>query len=76
MSLNNQKSWLSIDNQIQLLKDRNLTIDNDSYARNILNRISYYRLISYRFPFCDKTNKNNFKNGTKIEDLVSLYCRV
>ncbi len=72
MSSNNQKSWLSIDNQIQLLKNRNLTIDNDSYARNILNRISYYRLISYRFPFCDKTEEIIKLKTSKIKEIYNL----
>ncbi|MDR2007656.1 MAG: Abi family protein [Alphaproteobacteria bacterium] len=73
MSQSNQKPWLSIEEQIQLLKDRNLIIENEIYAKNILSRISYYRLISYRFPFCQEKDKNIFKDGTKFEDLVNLY---
>lgn len=73
MSKETIKKWLSIEDQIQLLKDRNLIIEDEIYSKNILSRISYYRLISYRFPFCNENDKNLFKDDAKFEDLVNLY---
>jgi len=45
------KQPLSFEEQLQLLKDRNLIVDNDIKALSYLRGISYYRLSAYYLPF-------------------------
>lgn len=62
---------INISGQIENLISLNLIISNKKYAENILERISYYRLIkSYSY-----TLKENGKyiDGTKFENIVELY---
>jgi len=66
------KSPLSCDEHISLLKERNLIINNESYAKHKLSIISYYRLSAYFRPFYIR-NKENFKNNTTFENIIKLY---
>ena len=45
------KPATTIDEQIDLLKERGLTIQDEHKAREILLDIGYYRLGFYLFPF-------------------------
>lgn len=64
------KPAINVDKQIELLKSRNLIIDDVVFARNILSNITYYRLSSYMKFF--QTN-DIFNDGVTFEDIVSLY---
>lgn len=66
------KERLTFTEQVDLLKNRNLKIDNDIDAVNMLSCISYYRLNSYRFPFWDKES-NSFYKDVDINKLFELY---
>ena len=46
-----EKPHLSYHEQIQLLKNRNLIINDEDYALQKLKHISYYRLSAYFIPF-------------------------
>lgn len=45
------KSWLSIDDQIALLKSRGVVVIDTAHAKSYLQKISYYRLSGYAYPF-------------------------
>lgn len=64
------KPALNINQQIELLKSRNLIINNYEYAESILNNITYYRLSSY-FKFFQTNDK--FKDNTTFESVINLY---
>lgn len=65
----------TVDEQIALLKGRGMVgmiIDNEAKAKEILLDIGYYRLGFYWNCFeCDNAHK--LTDGTKFEDVVSLY---
>lgn len=63
---------LTIDQQIQLLKDRNLVIDDEAFARRILATIGYYRLTAYLYPFRLKDCSDNFTAGISIEKVCGI----
>ncbi len=65
------KTALSIDEQIKLLESRDLIISDRIYAKEVLERISYYRLSGYLLPF--KTKQSTYKIGTHFEQIVNLY---
>lgn len=72
------KRATTIEQQINLLESRGLTISDKVKAKEILQDIGYYRLGFYLFPF-EKTypNLNNrsheYIEGATFEDVVNLY---
>ena len=68
------KIFLSYDEQIEKLKnEKNLQIDDEVYAKEILRQTSYYSLIGgYKDIFKNPTTKR-YKDGTRFEDIVELY---
>ncbi|MBN2826066.1 MAG: Abi family protein [Campylobacterales bacterium] len=65
------KPHLSFEAQVNLLRDRNLTINNFNYALKKLKHLNYYRLSAYFYPFYE--TKDHFRDGTKFEDIIQLY---
>jgi abortive infection bacteriophage resistance protein len=61
MKKSHNKSFLTFEKQIQLLKDRGLIITNETQTTNELSTIGYYRLKAYFYPF------KEFKNGVRID---------
>ncbi|MBJ7553768.1 Abi family protein [Marinomonas spartinae] len=81
-----QKPWKSFEEQLQLLKVRGMKIGEPNQARSYLERIGYYRLSAYWYPFRTfqlETNKQNnklilkaqdeFHPNTHFLDVVNLY---
>lgn len=67
------KPYLSIDEQIDLLKQRGLEIDMPD-ASNYLRTIGFFRLSSYLHPLLEHPKENNiFKKGAKFSQAVYLY---
>ena len=64
------KPALSVKEQIELLKSRGLIINDEKYATDILNNITYYRLSAYMKYFQES---DIFKSNTKFEDIIYLY---
>lgn len=56
--------------QVQILKSRNLIIDDEEKAIRILQRVNYYRLSAYMLSY--KTNDELYE-GASIDDVYSLY---
>ncbi len=73
MSNIQEKRFLTYEEQIELLKSKNLIITDQHKAIDMLKRYSYYSLISgYKDIF--KTEKNgNYRKGTLFEYIVALY---
>lgn len=69
---------ITLDEQIALLRSRNMTISDELKAKEILFDIGYFRMGFYWFPF-EKTYPNKhhrthlFKDGTNFNDAVELY---
>ena len=54
------KPYLTIEEQLQLLKDRGLCIDDDAEAKHILHELNYYRLTGYMLTL--KKGENFYPN--------------
>src|SRR5580698_11219601 len=69
------KPAISIEDQINLLKRRNLSIDNIDETKHYLTTIGYYRLMIYFRPFLMESNvsDNGFKPNTRFSDILNLY---
>lgn len=63
-----------IKDQIEILKKRGLTFENESRAEHYLSNISYYRLRAYTYPFQDNTDPNHpFVVDVSFEQIINLY---
>lgn len=73
------KTWLSFGQQLVSLKSKGMQVDNDSLATSYLERVGYYRLSGYWYPFrqFDKKNTNQrlglFVDDTHFQHIVDLY---
>ena len=73
-----EKPFLTIDQQIDLLRSRGMTIDDSKTAKQTLETISYYRLSGYYYPFrqyddTTQTRSDHFSPNTNLEQVLSLY---
>ena len=69
------KEVKTFEEQLDILKDRNLIISDIDKALNILRNVNYYRLSGY-YPFfyIKNTSDCKFNTGTTFEDIYQLYC--
>lgn len=70
-----EKEFKTIDEQIELLRTRNLHIENKQTAEEILLNNNYYYLINgYKDLFLNRKSETEiFCNGTTLEEIYSLY---
>ena len=64
------KEAKSFKEQIEILKSRNIIIENDDFAISILKRVNYYRLSAYMLTH--KNTDGNY-NNISIEEVYDLY---
>lgn len=68
------KEFKTIEEQISLLKARNITFDNEDNAKKILLNNNYYNIINgYKDLFLSSDNPLVYKEGTKFEEIYALY---
>lgn len=65
------KKFKTLDEQIEIFRSKNLTINNEEYAKRVLLRENYFFLNGYRHLFLNKDK--TYKEGTTIEELYSLF---
>lgn len=73
--------WKSYTDQLQILKDRGLQVGDEAQALLDLERIGYYCLSGYWYPFRQlkaqpaglSFREDDFTAGSKFEDAVALY---
>lgn len=76
MSNNYNKPALTVDQQVDLLISRGLSIPDKDKARHYLQFISYYRLSGYTISFeqvIEGKRNHQFKPGTTFENILALY---
>ncbi len=84
--MNYARPWKSFAKQLEQLKARGMTVDNDAAAASYLSRIGYYRLSAYWYPFrrwsmqqetgtgwITHQRTDAFQEGTRFVDAVNLY---
>ena len=72
MDLKQQQPPLTVEEQLQNLRELGLTIDNDYSAQAMLNDVSYFRLIK-AFSLGLKPRNGRYIEGTSFETIVQLY---
>ena len=67
------KKATTINEQIELLKKRGLIINDVNFAKNMLSKISYYRLGEYWYVMQDDKENHIFKPYSYFKNVVALY---
>jgi abortive infection bacteriophage resistance protein len=80
------RPWLSFQQQLDQLKDRGMSVTDEAAALDYLERIGYYRLSGYWYPFrhfkpeqnaqtgaTEVKAQNQFIDNTQFIDAVNLY---
>lgn len=68
------KPFKNYDEQIEILKSRNITIDNPEFAKQVLSSLSYYTIINgYKNTFLSLSGSEKFAEGTTFNDLYTLH---
>ena len=72
-----KKLFSDVATQIEILKSKNLQINDEQRALDILLRHNYYVIINgYRAPFLDNSSdrgNSKYINGSSFEEIYSLY---
>lgn len=72
MSNDNPKKPLTIDEQINLLRERNLIINDEDRLKHYLNNISYFHLSSY-FKYYQDEETDFFYEDVDFDKILNLY---
>ena len=67
------KTPIDLLDQIAVLKSRGLVVEDDSFALQKLENISYYRLANYWRPMESDKITHQFKPGSRFGDIIRLY---
>ncbi len=64
------KPFLTLDQQLNLLKERGLIIDDDTAALKMLSKLNYYRLSGYSLTL---RRNEKFNPNVHFDDIMSIY---
>ena len=67
------KTFKSLDEQIEILRSKGLVINDETGAKEILLRENYFFLTGYRFLFMKSTENRRFIEGTTFEELYAMF---
>jgi abortive infection bacteriophage resistance protein len=68
-----KKPYLTITQQLALIQSRGMGITDPTKASNYLERVGYYRLSGYWYPYRASPQESQFKPGTNFAEIVQLY---
>ncbi len=68
-----QKTFKTIDEQIQILRDKGLIIDDEDLTKEILLRENYFFISGYRHLFLDGIKSKRFRPGTNFRELYAMF---
>ncbi len=67
------KVFKTLDEQIEILNDKGLTIEDITYAKNVILRENYFFLMGYRHLFMNPENRKKFLPNATFNELYSLF---
>ena len=67
-----KKEFKTLNEQIEILKDKNLVVADEEYAKTILLRENYFFINGYRHLFV-KEGDREFLPNVRFEELYSLF---
>lgn len=74
MDITFDKPFRSYSEQIEIIKDKNVIVENEVFAEIVLSSLSYHTLINgYKKTFLNKDGTDNFVTGTTFETLYTMH---
>lgn len=67
------KIFKSLDEQVEILKNKGLTITDENYTKEILLRENYFFISGYRHLFMKSISDNHFIAGTTFDELYATF---
>ena len=67
------KQFKNLEEQIEILKYKGMTITDEKYTKKILLRENYFFISGYRYPFMRSMTDKHFLPGVTFEELYSLF---
>ena len=67
------KVFKTIDEQINILQERGLTIDDIDFAKEELIRENYFFINGYRHLFLESGSDKYYKEGTNFREIIALF---
>jgi abortive infection bacteriophage resistance protein len=69
------KPAITIEQQLNRLKERGLVVENDNTAAYFLRNVSYYRLAGYWWPMLQDGDgeRHQFKENSTFENVIAIY---
>ena len=72
--MNCSKPFKTIKEQIEILRSRNILVNDEEFAYQVLTSSSYYSIINgYKHIFLKDTEPETYKDGTELEIMYTLY---
>lgn len=68
-----QKTFKTIDEQVQILRDKGLIINDEEATKEILLRENYFFINGYRHLFMEGIKAKEFLPGTTFEELYAMF---
>ena len=68
-----EKTFKTLDEQINILKSKGLVINDINYAKDILLRENYFFLLGYRHLFFKSLKDRTFITNTTFEELYAVF---
>ena len=69
-----KKIFKTIDEQIDILKNKGLSFQDFNNVSEVLVRENYFFLNGYRHLFLKSPNSNSFIEGTNFSEMYALFC--
>lgn len=68
-----EKIFKTIDEQVDILKNKGLIVNDEEKAREILFRENYFFISGYRHLFMNEASDKQFIEGTRFEELYATF---
>ena len=68
-----EKTFKTLDQQINILKEKGLVINDIGFAKKVLFKENYFFLSGYRYLFMTKYKEKKFNDGTTFDELYSVF---
>ena len=68
-----EKIFKTLDEQVNILRDKNMTIDDEEYVKSILLRENYFFISGYRYLFYKSNKDKTFIKGTNFREVYAFF---
>lgn len=68
-----EKIFKTLEEQIEIMRNKNLIIDDEEYVKSILLRENYFFINGYRYLFMKSMNNRTFIDGANFREIYALF---